>query len=44
MNTPGTDTGNWTWRAAPGVFDVALSARVRELVVRCGPLGIVRIA
>jgi len=31
MNTPGTDDGNWRWRAAPGVFDASLSGRVREL-------------
>jgi 4-alpha-glucanotransferase len=34
MNTPGTDTGNWSWRAEPGVFDASLSARMAELVAR----------
>jgi 4-alpha-glucanotransferase len=32
MNTPGTDTGNWAWRAGAGAFDDALAARVRALV------------
>jgi 4-alpha-glucanotransferase len=32
MNVPGTDEGNWTWRAAPGAFDAALSDKVRGLV------------
>ncbi len=32
MNTPGTDAGNWSWRAAPGSFDAVLAARVRGLV------------
>ena len=36
MNTPGTATGNWSWRAEPGVFDAALAARLRELVVAHG--------
>ncbi len=32
MNTPGTDEGNWTWRAQAGVLDSALAARLRVLV------------
>ena len=32
MNTPGTDEGNWHWRAEPGSFDADLAARVRALV------------
>ena len=32
MNTPGTDAGNWSWQASPGVFDEALAARVRDQV------------
>jgi 4-alpha-glucanotransferase len=36
MNTPGTDVGNWSWRASPGVFDASLSARVRELTASTG--------
>ena len=32
MNTPGTDTGNWAWRAPAGVFDRALATRVHGLV------------
>jgi 4-alpha-glucanotransferase len=32
MNTPGTDTGNWSWQATRGAFDERLAARVRELV------------
>jgi 4-alpha-glucanotransferase len=32
MNTPGVSDGNWTWQAAPGLFDHALTARVRDLV------------
>ena len=31
MNTPGSDFGNWSWRADPGVFDAALALRVRAL-------------
>ena len=32
MNTPGTDEGNWSWRASPGSFDEDLAARLRQLV------------
>ena len=40
MNTPGTDEGNWTWRAAPGSFDDAgLAPRVRGLVADSTRLG-----
>ena len=38
MNTPGTDSGNWTWRAEPGVFDAGVASRLRELVTRYGRL------
>ena len=33
MNTPGTDEGNWGWRADPGSFDAELAARLRALVM-----------
>jgi 4-alpha-glucanotransferase len=36
MNTPGTETGNWTWQASPGVFDGDLAARLRGLVEEYG--------
>jgi 4-alpha-glucanotransferase len=32
MNTPGTATGNWTWRAPLGAFDEKLAGRLRMLV------------
>ncbi|MEZ0578159.1 4-alpha-glucanotransferase [Nocardioides sp. MH1] len=32
MNTPGTETGNWTWRADPGSFGAELAARLGALV------------
>lgn len=32
MNTPGTDEGNWSWRAEPASFDAELAARARRLV------------
>ncbi|HEX2895076.1 MAG TPA: 4-alpha-glucanotransferase [Marmoricola sp.] len=32
MNVPGTDEGNWSWQATPGVFDAGLAARVQALV------------
>jgi 4-alpha-glucanotransferase len=31
MNTPGTDTDNWRWRADPGAFDADLAARLATL-------------
>lgn len=34
MNTPGTDEGNWAWRAPVGAFDDELAQRMRELVTR----------
>ena len=33
MNTPGTDTGNWSWRAQAGVFDDALASRLARAVL-----------
>jgi 4-alpha-glucanotransferase len=30
MNTPGTTTGNWGWRAPPEALDAGLAATVRE--------------
>ncbi|RNM11668.1 4-alpha-glucanotransferase [Nocardioides pocheonensis] len=39
MNTPGTDEGNWTWRADPGSFDAELAGRLRGLVEAAGRLG-----
>jgi len=38
MNTPGTDSGNWTWQADAGSFDAALAERVRRLVEAGGRL------
>ncbi len=35
MNTPGTDEGNWGWRAPAG-FDEELAARLRSLVIEHG--------
>ena len=32
MNTPGSDSGNWSWQAAAGAFDAALAELVRRLV------------
>ena len=31
MNHPGTSSGNWRWRMRPGVLDLQLSARLRQL-------------
>lgn len=36
MNTPGTETGNWSWQAPPGVFDEELAARFRAVVRESG--------
>jgi 4-alpha-glucanotransferase len=36
MNTPGTDTGNWSWQAPVGAFDDELAAALRELVGMAG--------
>ena len=36
MNTPGTDTGNWTWQARSGAFDAELAARLRAQVEAAG--------
>ena len=38
MNTPGSDSGNWSWQAAAGSFDAALAERVRRLVEESGRL------
>ena len=38
MNTPGTDEGNWGWRAPAGAFDAPLAARVRALVAEADRL------
>ena len=32
MNTPGTDTGNWSWRAPPDAFDEHLAGPLRSVV------------
>jgi 4-alpha-glucanotransferase len=32
MNTPGTDTGNWGWRAEPEAFGDELAARLRLVI------------
>jgi 4-alpha-glucanotransferase len=39
MNTPGTDEGNWSWRAPAGAFDHDLAARVRALVAETDRLA-----
>lgn len=39
MNTPGTDEGNWAWRAPLGAFDDELAQRMRDLVARSDRLG-----
>ena len=31
MNTPGTDSGNWTWRMLPGEADESLAAQIRRM-------------
>jgi 4-alpha-glucanotransferase len=36
MNTPGTDEGNWSWRAPAGAFDDELAERVRTMVRSAG--------
>ena len=36
MNTPGTDSGNWTWQAPPGAFDDDLAVRLRTLAEHAG--------
>ena len=36
INTPGTSTGNWTWRAAPEAFDGALAGHIRKMCVLYG--------
>jgi 4-alpha-glucanotransferase len=33
MNTPGTDEGNWGWRAEPGSFDAGLAERLKALIL-----------
>jgi 4-alpha-glucanotransferase len=38
MNTPGTDEGNWVWRAPAGSFDAELAARLRTMVADTGRL------
>jgi 4-alpha-glucanotransferase len=30
MNTPGLETGNWSWRLEVGAADDELAARLRE--------------
>jgi 4-alpha-glucanotransferase len=39
MNTPGTDSGNWGWRAPAGAFDHELAARLRQMVSAVGRLS-----
>jgi 4-alpha-glucanotransferase len=39
MNTPGTATGNWSWRASTGAFDTGLARKMRELVAAAGRLA-----
>jgi 4-alpha-glucanotransferase len=36
MNTPGIETGNWSWRLEPGAADDELAARLREAAERAG--------
>ncbi len=39
INTPSTLGGNWTWRMAPGGFDHARAAELREMTRLYGRLG-----
>jgi 4-alpha-glucanotransferase len=36
MNTPGSDTGNWGWRVAPGALTPELAARLRAAAQEFG--------
>ncbi len=36
LNTPGTEHGNWRWRADPGALTPSLAARLRALTERAG--------
>ena len=36
VNTPGTATGNWTWRMLPGQADAALAREIAEMTARYG--------
>jgi 4-alpha-glucanotransferase len=36
MNTPGIETGNWSWRLEPGAADDELAARLREAAGAAG--------
>lgn len=36
MNTPGSETGNWSWRLEPGAADDQLAARLREAAEAAG--------
>ncbi len=36
LNTPGTEHGNWQWRAEPDALTPALAARLRRLTERSG--------
>ena len=36
MNLPGTASGNWRWRLAPGAADAASARRLREVVAASG--------
>ena len=36
MNTPGKESGNWTWRLEPGAADDALAARLRDAAEAAG--------
>ncbi|HJV30222.1 MAG TPA: 4-alpha-glucanotransferase [Gaiellaceae bacterium] len=36
MNTPGIETGNWSWRLEPGAADDELAARLREAAEAAG--------
>ncbi|MBQ6583297.1 MAG: 4-alpha-glucanotransferase [Mogibacterium sp.] len=38
MNTPATSSGNWQWRALPGVFTPALADELRSEMERTGRL------
>lgn len=39
MNTPGTNKGNWAWRAKSDALDAALAARLRALTQSAKRLG-----
>ena len=39
MNLPGSATGSWRWRMAPGALTPALAAQLREATAEAGRLA-----